>query len=112
MPRINDTNEGDETYPTWETKFPTTQTPKNSLSSDMRPSDMPSESIAFAEDYKTRSRTRESTTSQSQSRSRSRASSAYDMPTGENVWAKDREKQHKTFLKKALDHKLVPEFLK
>ncbi|KAF2172671.1 hypothetical protein M409DRAFT_16633 [Zasmidium cellare ATCC 36951] len=115
MPRINDTNQGDETFPTWETKSPTTSTPKNSLSSDMRPSDMPSESIAFAEDYNTRSRKRESTTSstKNKSRSRSRVSSAYDMPVEEkNVWAQDKEAQHKTFLKKAFEHKLVPEFLK
>lgn len=94
-----------------------TTTPKNSLSSDntpLRPSDMPSESIAFAEDYNARSRARESTSSStnaSKSRSRSRAS-AYDTPVGQNVWAQDKERQHKSFLKKAFEHKLVPEFLK
>lgn len=111
----------DETYPTWETKTQSTSTsnsmttPKNSLSSDgMRPA----ESIAFAEDYTAtdRSRKRQSRTSMnagnSESRSRSRASSSYDRPMGGNVWAQDKEKKHKGFLKKAFDHKLVPEFLK
>lgn len=70
---------------------------------------MPSESI----DHTPRSLDRPSTpsTSQSQSRSRSQAS-AYDTHAGQNVWAQDKEAQHKSFLKKALGHKLVPEFLK
>lgn len=76
---------------------------------------MPSESIAFAEDCNTRSRPRESTSNAtSKSRSRSRASSSgYDVHVAqENVWAQDKERQHKSFLKKALGHKLAPEFLK